>query len=132
MANGICFKCKEKLDPSKDRKHDFRNGVCRICFLEHQKDRRKTFRDKVLEMFGSKCNNCGNSDVRVLQLDHRLGALEARDEYLRSGSSLYEALAGGRKREEDFQLLCANCNAIKKYEENEVRGIRLKRLSPVG
>ena len=124
MANGKCFKCNQFLDESKDGKRDFRNGVCRLCTLEYQKNHRLKLRNQVLVMFGCKCAKCGNSDVRVLQLDHLHGALEPRDAYMRSGSTLYAALANGRKDPKDFQLLCANCNAIKKFEENEVRGRR--------
>lgn len=98
----------------------------------YKRHRSCSMREKVLQLLGNRCANCGNNDSRVLQLDHKFGATEKQGEYLRSGTALYEALACGRKKLLDFQLLCANCNVIKKHERQEVRGIRLKRFTVCG
>lgn len=82
----------------------------------------KKMRILVLEKFGNKCVKCSNSDWRVLQIDHvdGYGYLD-RKNY--SGSYYTHVL----KREKEFpgtyQLLCANCNWIKKYDNNEMRAI---------
>ncbi len=68
---------------------------------------------------GGKCKRCGNNDYRVLQIDHINGG--GSKERLAIGykgnySTLREVINGKTKK---YQLLCANCNWIKRYENNE-------------
>lgn len=75
---------------------------------------------KALRLYGGKCCRCGFSDWRALQFDHvkSLGTYSTKnvgrvchyEEVIRSFDT------------GEFQLLCANCNTIKKYENSE--GIR--------
>ena len=64
---------------------------------------------------GGVCKRCGFGDIRALQIDHIDGGgnAESKDRsYL-----YYKRVAGaGAGR---YQLLCANCNWIKRYENNE-------------
>lgn len=76
-------------------------------------------KDKVFHMLGDVCCRCGFTDVRALQVDHINQAVEKRGEPKRAGKSLYAAIARGEKPITEFQLLCANCNWIKRYENNE-------------
>lgn len=69
-------------------------------------------------MLGGKCCRCGFADRRALQIDHVNGG--GKSELLKygGGSSTYlkkvlSAPAG------IYQLLCANCNWIKRWENNE-------------
>lgn len=86
---------------------------------ELDKKSRERIRSRVLEMFGGKCCRCGFSDHRALQLDHIHQAREARCSYQRAGNTLYSAILRGERDVREFQLLCANCNWIKRYENNE-------------
>jgi len=74
-------------------------------------------RVKLLELFGGKCVRCGFSDPRALQIDHvHGGGAEHRRRV--AWSVMYREMAaevGSGK----YQLLCANCNCIKRYECNE-------------
>lgn len=63
---------------------------------------------KVLTHLGGKCSECGFDDVRALQVDHVNG-----------GGSKDRALFAGREGNEKYQILCANCNWIKKYVNGE-------------
>ena len=69
----------------------------------------------VLEKFGGKCVRCGFSDPRALQIDHIYGKGSYPRMY--SNSLPWDMLLNPEK----FQLLCANCNWIKRYENNEIR-----------
>lgn len=78
---------------------------------------------------GGKCKICGFADFRALQIDHVKGdGCIDRKERLK----LYKPLGGERREgfyrtvsksidnnENRFQLLCANCNWIKRVENRE-------------
>jgi hypothetical protein len=71
-------------------------------------------------LFGSVCCKCGFSDHRALQLDHIHGAgSEDRRASYRAGTALYRAILRSEKDRSLFQLLCANCNWIKRVENDE-------------
>lgn len=73
-------------------------------------------------LFGSKCQRCGFTDDRALQIDHINGAgSEDRRANYRAGKPLYAAILRGDKDQSEFQLLCANCNWIKRFENEECK-----------
>ena len=74
---------------------------------------------KAFGLFGSKCQCCGFDDERALQINHRNGARGMRTTSLRCGVRLYSALVHGQEDLAKFQLLCANCNWIKRFEKLE-------------
>lgn len=80
---------------------------------------RQDIKTQAFALFGSKCVHCGYEDIRALQLDHIYRATEPRNTYKRSGTGLYRMLLRGEVSRDDFQLLCANCNWIKKIENKE-------------
>lgn len=89
-------------------------------------------RRKILRILGDKCVRCGFSDWRALQVDHVNGDgnkersgkqfdREYRGYRSHNNYSLLNAIQESlRNGENKYQLLCANCNWIKKYENNEV------------
>lgn len=80
---------------------------------------RTTLRGAVLKKLGDKCVKCGFTDVRALQIDHVYGG--GVREWRNSGYyTVYNKVL--EDTEGRYQLLCANCNWIKRYENNEVRG----------
>jgi hypothetical protein len=84
--------------------------------------RRKLYQEKrnaVLEIFGGKCVRCGYSeDKRALCLDHIHGG-GAKDRRGQSGVSWwYKVLKNPDPTL--YQLLCSNCNIIKRDEEREL------------
>ena len=84
-------------------------------------------RAQVIQRFGGKCVFCGFNDARALQVDHKSGggAKELRrfgdnyayDVYLLSLSEL--------DLQRNYQLLCANCNWIKRVDKSELWKSRL-------
>lgn len=85
-------------------------------------ENRSTARAKsiLLGILGDKCKKCGIDDPRVLQIDHMNGkGNQMRMSGVRGTRKL---LAYVRKHgASGFQVLCANCNWIKRYENNEAK-----------
>ena len=80
---------------------------------------RKRLRKEAIVAYGGCCNRCGFSDQRALQIDHRNGG--GSKHMRRIGGSSY-LLLWLKKRgfpKDAFQLLCANCNWIKRHENKE-------------
>jgi hypothetical protein len=92
--------------------------------LEYQ----QSMREKAIVFLGGKCSSqkClvpnGCSDKRCLQIDHINGISD--DEPRLIGTMLYEDILHNPKSREKYQLLCANCNWIKRFDKNENRGYR--------
>jgi hypothetical protein len=87
---------------------------------QYHRDTRK----RVIEILGGKCVGCGFSDVRALQIDHIDGG--GNSEYGINGAhgiSYYNKIIKSKcDNEIKYQLLCANCNWIKRVENKEVLG----------
>lgn len=80
---------------------------------------RRKQRAKVISALGQCCVRCGFSDVRALQIDHVNGGGNAERYSLGSPNKLYrKILINGA---DGYQLLCANCNWIKRHENQEYR-----------
>jgi hypothetical protein len=79
-------------------------------------------RKAALKLLGNKCKRCGFSDKRALQIDHVYGdgAEERRQYGPRTIEVICEKIIGGEGNGR-YQLLCANCNCIKRVENNEAR-----------
>ena len=79
-------------------------------------DYQHRLRSAVIAYLGGKCCQCGYSDPRALQIDHIDGGgnkdRSKRSWYKRYGDILSGADGG-------FQLLCANCNWIKRHDKGE-------------
>lgn len=76
---------------------------------------RRKRRMKALDLLGGRCCHCGYDDSRALQIDHKHGggtAARMKD----SRDAVSEVLKGKLK---PYQLLCANCNWIKRAERGE-------------
>lgn len=92
---------------------------------EGQRASRQRARLAIVEFFGGKCMKCGfEEDKRLLQLDHINGdgwkerhsnGWRSTDVYKR----LKQILADPELARQTFQLLCANCNLQKKYDNKE-------------
>lgn len=73
-----------------------------------------------LEILGGICCKCGFSDRRALQIDHiNGGGSKERKERNYKGSFHKNVINSVLNKENKYQLLCANCNWIKRYENNE-------------
>jgi hypothetical protein len=77
-----------------------------------------------INVLGGKCSRCGFSDIRALQIDHVNGG--GQKEIKKIGSyKMYQNIIENEDVRKNYQILCANCNWIKRYENKENRnGVR--------
>ena len=93
---------------SKRRLEYFKNK--NVSFLRNY----KLLRETVLTKFGKKCNKCGFNDIRALQIDHvNNNGSDERRKKIAGITLLGRAL---KNKNNEYQLLCANCNTIKRFE----------------
>ena len=79
---------------------------------------RQKLRNIIIDHYGGKCAKCGFSDRRALQIDHINGG--GKREMKKMGCSLAFYLHIIKNNfPPTYQILCANCNWIKRFERNE-------------
>ena len=79
-------------------------------------------KNAIYEILGRKCIRCGFDDPRALQIDHVDGGGHQEKKSMTTSyykHVLEEILKGSKK----YQVLCANCNWIKRAENREVRRV---------
>lgn len=85
----------------------------------------KKYRDRsrqlLIDILGSKCAICGFSDIRALQFDHinSNGSQERKNRFATTTVMIYYYLKHIDEAKRHIQILCANCNWIKRAEMNE-------------
>lgn len=97
------------------------SGYCRECQKQVETNRAHARRRALLDALGGKCVQCGFADERALQVDHINGGGKQVDPY-RSTMAFYTKVVANPG---EYQLLCANCNWIKKHEREEHIGVRV-------
>jgi NUMOD4 motif len=100
-------------------RNDWGNPSTRVA---NGRRRHIQLRDSVFRRLGqSSCVRCGFKDRRALQLDHINGGGRRHRRSMPSGSAYYRSLKDMPDDElrATFQVLCANCNAIKREEQRE-------------
>lgn len=81
-------------------------------------------KDKIFQLLGNKCVNCGFQDKRAFQIDHVFGGGWKEIKSLPAYAYYKNVLRKLEKGSKDYQLLCANCNQIKKYEKSEFPNVK--------
>ena len=85
-------------------------------------------RESVIEMLGKTCIKCGFSDIRGLQIDHIETGHGEKDRKTYDTRTFYRKILLGEYDISKLQILCANCNWIKRYENGEFRGCNTKKM----
>lgn len=83
---------------------------------------RQRARTKVLVRLGNKCVRCGFDDPRALQIDHINGDApsDPNSRPQRGGMLIFRLLKmSDEELRSKYQLLCANCNWVKREENKE-------------
>lgn len=78
-------------------------------------------RTDVLTILGGKCIKCGFSDPRALQIDHVDGNGCVERKAGKGTLQLQAEIIKTKNITKKYQLLCANCNWIKRHENYENR-----------
>lgn len=117
MAFKVCTSCARELPLDAFHKHPRGTGgvgsTCAPCATEKSKVYTRQLRQRVLDTLGRRCP-CGWDDERALQIDHRVSG-GGRAERLRLGvNGMYRRML---LHPDEYQVLCANCHAIKTSEE---------------
>lgn len=146
-AKGLCYACwkiadyyknhkKKKAQAREQRKNNpetYRQSQRNCYFRNRDKNNARVKKNNwelkmaVVKVFGGKCAKCGYSkDIRAFQVDHvnSNGKMERKVLGLNT-SKIYRKIVRGET--EGYQLLCANCNLIKRFEKGEwgIGGARL-------
>lgn len=88
----------------------------KIASREYQSRVRKA----TITLMGGKCVKCGFDDFRALQIDHiKGGGTKDRKEITKLYTKF--VMESILNKEDKYQLLCANCNWIKRGENKETR-----------
>ena len=106
----------KERDPERYRRIDLEKAKRHYRFLRRQ----------VLDLLGGECVRCGFNDERALQVDHiDGGGNKERIALNGANASVYRRVLATNGV--GYQLLCANCNWIKRAERQEHgfrRGVR--------
>ena len=91
---------------------------------KNAKERRQFWRKELFAILGgAKCVRCGyDQDARALQFDHINGGGRKHREKFKVMSAKYYRfhVENPELAKETFQVLCANCNQIKKFDQKEM------------
>jgi len=89
---------------------------------KYLRERRYIIRQKLIDILGDKCIQCGISDPRVLQIDHINGGGTKEVRHFKNGVNMYMFYINDPSiARTKLQILCANCNWIKRHENKEHR-----------
>jgi len=86
----------------------------------------RAMRQMLLKAMGGKCVRCGFDDWRALQADHIHGGGGKERAVVTNRNAYYKTILANPDK---YQLLCANCNWIKRYEKEEYRWNVIPRLT---
>jgi len=88
--------------------------------VHFSKERCRSARQDIVRVLGGKCSTCGFQDWRALQADH-INPFPGENRISNSIQLLNDIKKSLREGVHKYQLLCANCNWIKRYENDEHR-----------
>src|ERR1051326_2595201 len=119
----LCRKCRQR-SRSYSQTHRKQKAVYLQAWKKRNKDRvrethlrwRRKRRRDLFKRLGNKCKHCGFSDPRALQIDHKKGG-GLRE--IKSHTSYQTYLLTVWRNLRRYQLLCANCNWIKRHVNEE-------------
>lgn len=110
-----------KQNPEKCKKYQRRTYANRSKhYQEYMRQTRQKYRMEAFEILGgARCKRCGLDDLRVLQIDHVNGGGRGELSRIGGGNALVHQV---RREPSKYQVLCANCNWIKRHENGEYVG----------
>lgn len=113
----------EKVDFFIERKINYLKRLFKWYFVK-PKTKKLDTKNELFLLMGGKCTNCGFSDFRALQIDHvnSDGAKDKRYGNRITGNTYWRKVAASFEAGENmYQVLCANCNWIKRDTHGEIK-----------
>lgn len=101
------------------------SGYCVECQRAAENARRLRERLRITADLGGRCSRCGFDDPRALQIDHTHGGGSERRKTDQANTNATRFYQEVRAHPDDYSLLCANCNWIKRAEQVEIIGKRI-------
>lgn len=119
----FCPRCERTLPVScysrAKKRRDGIRAICKDCEGIIGKAKKDSIREKIFDKLGHLCCKCGFSDKRALQIDHVFGGGNQEHAEIKNPLKFLKKVlddTGGL-----YQILCANCNWIKRMERKEDR-----------
>lgn len=113
-------KIENAFSKASGSRYPKRNGYrhrCKSCEYEYQTKITRTLKEQIFDKFGHKCIQCGFEDKRALQIDHIDGGGNQEHLEIPNTHRFYRKVLDDTDNK--YQILCANCNWIKRAERNE-------------
>lgn len=129
-----CTKCGTILNAENCNAYDIERSkyICLMCLQEKNQNLYMLNRDnirkrqqkyeqknkiKIIQKYGEKCVCCGESRYEFLTIDHikNNGAEERKTTKQGTGGKLYRWLIKNNFPNDNYQLLCFNCNCSKGF-----------------
>ena len=122
---GVCINCYSKV--LKDRNPQYKINQLEVGRARYKKlgskvvnvnntPQERAYRVNAIIKLGAMCIKCGYDDIRSLHIDHVNG--DGKGER-KKRKSVNRSIVKGLVDISRYQLLCANCNWIKRLEKNE-------------
>lgn len=129
----FCCFCGEILNEKSCFKVNLKYGysICRVCMINrsiqknpntqlsrriNKKSNSLAIKNKIIENYGGVCDCCGASDIYILTIDHsKSGGRKEQKELEAKGKSFYQWLINNNYPQDNYQLLCYNCNCSKGF-----------------
>lgn len=107
---------RERLDKRRGTRYSVRS--CLTCPRLRTLAKTHALKELAFDKHGRVCNRCGYTDIRALQFDHIYGG-GGIDRGEKTSYTYYRTILNTAPFTK-YQVLCANCNQIKKETNNEV------------
>lgn len=128
MVTYIPFKSQEEANKYSNNYYHKNHEMCKAICRKSAHKRQKEIKTEIYNLLGGKCSNPFNlnhgdfiADKRCLQIDHVNGGGNEERKAKGNGNwsfylNILKKIKAGSK---DYQLLCANCNWIKRHINKE-------------
>lgn len=115
-----CIRARERTPEWITKRKEYlkrhRTGETYKKILKYKQEWRRELKERAYESMGGKCSRCGFDDPRALQVDHVSGG-GSQDKTQHNRELYYRNII--KNNNGKYQLLCANCNWIKRWEKKE-------------
>jgi hypothetical protein len=113
--------CSEECRKKRKRSYEKSYYRTNIDIRRIQKLKtRKKLKEEVIELLGGKCCQCGEFDIRCLQIDHIHGGGGKERKSLSVWKYYKKVLKSVKNNGGEYQCLCANCNFKKRNDKGQL------------